>query len=672
MSAADEVGAADDSWSDGLRDEVAEAFGREGVLARSERHFRPRAVQTQLADAVAQALEQRSVLVAEAGTGVGKTYAYLVPLLLSGLRALVSTATKSLQDQLYLRDLPRLTRVLGLPVQIALLKGRGSYLCLHRLEQARHSAELPDRHAVRLLARVEEWSHQTRSGDLAEMEVLDDRSPLIPLITSSRDNCLGSDCGHFRECHVMQARREAMSADIVVVNHHLFFADMALRDTGMAELLPSVDAVVFDEAHQLNEAGVQFLGRHVGTGQLIDFGRDLLAAGLAHARGLQDWALLAAGCEQAARHLRLAAAGTLRGAARLRWDERGRVDEFTAALEQGRLACVAAADGLKAVQEAAPDFTKLRERALDLAQRLADFLGPIEPGHVRWIDLTLHQARLSESPLDIRETLREQIEAERRAWIFTSATLGDDPELSWFTRSAGVEDAHTLQAGSPFNYAAHARLFVPQRLPKPNDPSHPSAVAALAARCVQALGGRTFVLTTTLRALKEIGPALRDHLAMRLPPIEVLVQGEAPKRALMSRFLASPRAVLVGSHSFWEGIDVPGEALQCVLIDKLPFPPPNDPLAEARCRSIEALGGSPFDDYFVPEAAVALKQGAGRLIRSETDRGLLVICDTRLLTMNYGRRLLAALPAMPLLSDEADAIDWLATLAAASATTDGR
>ena len=282
---------------------------------------------------------------------------------------------------------------------------------------------------------------------------------------------------------------------------------------------------------------------------------------------------------------------------------------------------------------------------------------------MRWIDVSLTQARLAESPLDVRESLREQIEAGRRAWIFTSATLGDDERLSWFTRSAGIEDAHTLRAGSPFDYARNARLYVPSRFPRPNDPGHPAAVSQLAARCARTLGGRTFVLTTTLRALQAIGADLRERIGQGASAIEVLVQGEGPKRALLARFLASPRAVLVGSHSFWEGIDVPGAALQCVLIDKLPFPPPSDPLAEARCRSLEAEGGQPFNDYFIPEAAVALKQGAGRLIRSETDRGLLVIADTRLLTMNYGRRLLAALPPMPLLGDEVQVQDWLAELA---------
>ncbi len=647
---------------DDLVGEVVDAFAPEGVLARVDSQFCPREAQTRMAVAVARSLRERSVLVAEAGTGVGKTYAYLIPLLLSGLRAMVSTATKSLQDQLYLRDLPRLVRILGLPLQVALLKGRASYVCPHRLAQARHVAELPDRASVFALARIESWAPTSRSGDLAEVEGLDERSPVIPWVTSTRENCLGSDCPEFRACPVLQARREALQADVVVVNHHLFFADMALRDTGMAELLPSVDAVVFDEAHQLNEAGVQFLGRNLGTAQVLDLSRDLLAAGLAHARGVHDWSTLAGQLEQAARHLRLVCAGSLRGGARLRWEERADLPEFTSALVDLGQALSEVDKALQTVAGASPDLDRLTERVEMLAGAVDDFSASAEPGRVRWVDLTPSQARLMESPLDIRDTLREKIESARQAWIFTSATLGDDPRLSWFTRSVGLEDAHILRADSPFDYAAHARLYVPASFPRPADAGHSAAVAALAQRLATALGGRTFVLTTTLRALQTIGAALREALSTAVPPIEVFIQGEGPKRSVLSKFLASPGAVLVGSQSFWEGIDVPGEALQCVVIDKLPFPPPNDPLVEARCRDLEAQGGNGFQDHFVPEAAVALKQGAGRLIRSETDRGLLVIADTRLQAMPYGRRLLAALPPMTRVTQEAEAVSWLATL----------
>jgi ATP-dependent DNA helicase DinG len=647
---------------------VAEAFALGGALARADANHVERSVQLEMAQGVAQAIEQRTALVVEAGTGVGKTFAYLVPTLLSGARALISTATKSLQDQLFLRDLPRLREALQLPVSVALLKGRGSYLCLHRMNQARQSAQLPDRWAVRTLAKVEQWSHLTVSGDLAELEGLDERSSVIPLVTSSRENCLGQECPEYRRCHVVKARREAMAADLVVINHHLFFADMSLRDTGVAELLPSVEVAVFDEAHQLAEAGVQFLGTLLGSGQVIDFARDMLAQGLTQARGLLPWQDLAAGCDRAARELRLAAVGNLRdlrGTLKLRWDERATGDAFVQALAAVGQACEAALEALEQVSELSPDFVKLAERATALAQLAARFAAPAASGNVRWIEVSPHQARLVESPLDIRDALREQMSAAPKAWVFTSATLGDDDRLSWFTEAAGLQAARILRLGSPFDYATNARLFVPARFPKPNEAGHPAAVAALAARCARAVSGRTFVLTTTLRALQAIGERLREAFEAHGDDIEVLLQGQLPKRQLMQQFLARPRSVLVGSQSFWEGIDVPGDALQCVLIDKLPFPPPNDPLVEARVKRLEAEGRNPFADYFVAEAAVSLKQGAGRLIRSETDRGLLVVCDPRLAGMNYGKRLCQAMPPMTRLADEAAALAWLESLAVA-------
>jgi len=653
--------------SSALERAVAAAFGAGGPLAEADAGYVERRSQQRLAQAVAQAIERRESLVVEAGTGVGKTFGYLVPLLLSGRRALVSTATKSLQDQLFLRDLPRLRDALKVPVTLALLKGRGSYLCLHRMQQARLHGELPDRWAVRALSKVEMWSHSTRTGDLAEIEGLDERSPVIPLVTSTRENCLGTECPEYRQCHVMQARRDAMAADLVVVNHHLFFADIALRDSGVAELLPTVDAAVFDEAHQLAEAGVQFLGTTLGSAQVIDFARDMLAAGLQHARGLAPWSDLAALCDRAARDLRLAAAGPLRdvrGTVKLRWDERSGRDGFEAALQALQGHARQAAEALGAMSELAPDFTKLQQRATQFAQLAGVFCKPCADGRVRWIDLTPMQVRLVESPLDIRDMLSAQREASPKAWVFTSATLGADEGLSWFVDTAGLEDARTLKLDSPFDYAAHARLYVPTRFPKPNEPAHPAAVAQLAARCAAALGGRSFVLTTTLRALQQIAATLRDEFSQRGLPIEVLVQGESPKRTLMQSFRARPSAVLVGSQSFWEGIDVPGDALQCVVIDKLPFPPPNDPLVEARVKQLRAEGRDAFIEYFLAEAAVSLKQGGGRLIRSETDRGLLVVCDPRMAQMGYGQRLRAALPPMGWLPSEADALAWLEQLAA--------
>jgi ATP-dependent DNA helicase DinG len=415
---------------------------------------------------------------------------------------------------------------------------------------------------------------------------------------------------------------------------------------------------------------VQFLGRMLGSAQAIDLARDLLAVGLQQARGLADWQALGAAIEHAARDLRLACGGSLRevrAALKLRWSERAGAPDFVAALRALAAAGERAAAALEATIDIGPDFAKLRERAHELAVRAASFEIETEPGRVRWIDLTAHHVRLVDSPLDIRDMLTEQRARAPKAWIFTSATLGADESLSWFTRAAGLEsDATVLRLGSPFDYAAHARVYVPLRFPKPNESGHALAVAQLAARCAAALGGRTFVLTTTLRALPTVAQALRDGLdAAGAGQVAVLVQGSEPKRALLQRFLVRPGSVLVGSQSFWEGIDVPGDALQCVVIDKLPFPPPSDPLIEARIKRLEAEGRNAFEECFVAEAAVSLKQGAGRLIRSEVDRGLLVVCDPRMATMGYGKRLIAALPPMARVGDEDEAIEWLRELAAA-------
>jgi ATP-dependent DNA helicase DinG len=644
-----------------LAELAREAFAAQGALSRAAEQFRPRSGQTEMAVEVARTIEAGGVLVVEAGTGVGKTFSYLVPALLSGERVLLSTATKTLQDQLYGRDLPRLVEALGLPVRTALLKGRGSYLCPHRLELARQDATLPDRASARALAKVEEWSLVTRTGDLAEMPGLDERSPVIPLVTSTRENCLGSQCPKFRACHVNAARREALAADVVVINHHLFFADLAVRESGMAELLPTVRVAIFDEAHQLNETGVQFLGRQLGTGQLLDFARDLLAAGLQLARGLADWQQLASLAERAARELRLVVG---RQAGRLRWVEEAPQgvpqQAWSDALHALAQALQAAGAALETVSEIAPDFPRLHERASMLLTRAQAFAQPAPLGSVRWVDAGA-QLRLVESPLDIAEAVQTRLlasgqdEESKRSWIFTSATLGDDERLSWFTEPCGLSQAQVRKVESPFDYANQAAVHVPRNMPRPADPGHSAAVTALVADAALRLGGRTMVLTTTLRALRSIGEALQARFE-GAGEIEVLVQGQWPKRRLIERFREGdghgrPGCILVASASFWEGVDVPGDALQLVVIDKLPFPPPGDPLVEARAQRLDAQGRSAFNDYFVPEAAVALKQGAGRLIRRETDRGVLVVCDTRLATMGYGRRLMAALPPMRRLAD---------------------
>ena len=620
-----------------------------------------------MALAVADTLEKGGSLVVEAGTGVGKTFAYLVPALLSGERVLLSTATKTLQDQLFSRDIPDVIKALGLPLKLAMLKGRGSYLCQQRLELALSSASLPDRHAVKTLAVVQQWAKSTVSGDLAEVPSLDEQSALIPLITSNRDNCLGSPCPHWRECHVNQARREAMAADVVVINHHLFFADMAVRESGMAELLPTVRVVIFDEAHQLNETGIQFLGKQLGSGQLLDLARDTLTAGLQLARGLVDWQTLTGAFEKAVRDWRLLV-GKQPANAKLRWSQahpQG-IDpqDWRQALDEVSRAASALQDALDVVMDAAPDFQRLHERLGDVLGLIDYFASPCAMGSVRWLDVS-SQMRCMEAPLDIADVVQTKLldaqvitvpDAEQqpvalpRSWIFTSATLGSDPQLCWFTEPCGLQNAQVLQVQSPFDYENQAWLYVPRGMVSPKDPQHSEQVASLSWQVACTLGGRTLVLTTTTRALRAIGDQLLAS-ANDNPDMDILVQGQHPKRELMQRFRQAIEpggkgTVLVATASFWEGFDVPGDALQAVIIDKLPFPPPNDPLVEARSQRLEAQGRSSFNDYFLPEAGVSLKQGAGRLIRRETDRGALVICDNRLVSTPYGRRLLAVLPPM--------------------------
>jgi len=664
-------------------DAVALTFGPEGALAAGSAAFQPREGQTEMALAIAQTLEQGGELVVEAGTGVGKTYAYLVPVLLSGERALVSTATKALQDQLFSRDIPKLAQALGLPVKVALLKGRGSYLCLQRLEQSRQGHEASDRVYAHALAKIETWSHATLTGDMSELTGLDDRSPVIPLVTSTRDNCLGSQCPKFRACHVNLARKEAMAADLVVINHHLFFADLNVRESGMVELLPTVRVTVFDEAHQLNEIGVNFLGQQLSTGQLIDLGRDVLGAGMQLARGLADWSALVGRLEKTARDLRLTAS-EFRSSSRLRWTDTAPTGLDPATWGQGladiQTACHACMQALETVSELAPDFVRLYERFATVIQTIQRFEKPCPDESVRWLEVGM-QLRLIESPLDIADAVQTQLlgrqpaqDADsieqtfgdaptgpvfhRKAFVFTSATLGDDAQMKWFTEPCGLTQARLLQVSSPFDYASQAGVYIPHPMPKPNDPAHSRCVADLVGSAAQKLGGRTLVLTTTLAAMRSIGQILAEdeRLSGR---VEILVQGQGPKRRLMERFRQGDQdgqlgCILVASASFWEGFDVPGRALQLVVIDKLPFPPPNDPLVEARSARLERAGRSAFAEYSLPEAAVALKQGAGRLIRSESDQGILVVCDPRVATMGYGKRLLASLPRMQVLQNPQD------------------
>ena len=663
-----------------LQAAVQAAFSPEGVLARTLPGFRSRPGQIEMAQAVAHTLENGGVLVVEAGTGTGKTLAYVVPALLGGEKVLFSTATKALQEQLFLRDIPRLVQALGFPVRVALLKGRSSYLCAQRLQGARQANQNLDTADLRLLARIEDWALSTVSGDMAEVAELDERSAVMALVTSTRDNCLGSGCPQIRNCHTNLARQEAMKADLVVVNHHLFFADLGVRASGVAELLPSVTTVVFDEAHQLNDIGVQFFARQWSTGQMLALGRELAEQSTGMARGMVDWLGLQADVSDSVQMFK-ALFGAHPLSTTLAWDddtpEGVPVAAWSAAVQRCVQALKAAGAAVRAVDELGPAFTLLAERCDTLLHNLHTFATAAPPDQVRWLDVGA-QVQLYQSPLTIAEPMRAlarpdaQPGSQPKSWIFTSATLGTDAQLSWFVDACGLDGAQVLRVASPFDYAAQAALYVPGDFPRPQDAAHSAAVASLAAQGASALGGRTMVLTTTTRAMRTVADALRQHLVAAGLDTEVLVQGQAPKRELVDRFVAASAAdcrekggcVLVATASFWEGIDIAGDALQLLVIDKLPFTPPDDPLMQARAAAQDASGGSAFKNVHLPQAAIALKQGAGRLIRSETDRGILVVCDVRLTQMGYGKKLLQSLPPMRRLDDAQAWLDALSDLSA--------
>ncbi len=690
---------------------VAAALGLEGPLARSHPGMRLRQGQADMAAAVTQAIESGEHLVVEAGTGIGKTWAYLVPLLLGGRRAVLSTATQALQEQLFLRDIPAVVQALGLPVRVALLKGRSSYVCLQRLDQARQGGQgvLRDPVLGATLDQVQRWALQSLEGDLSELPGLDEASPLRPLVSSTRENCLGQACPFLSACHVNRARSEALQADWAVINHHLLLSEPAWQDGGAPGLLSGAQVLVVDEAHQLRDMALQHSAQTMGAVDLRELARDIAVLGPLRARGLQPWAHLALLLEQAAGTLsRLYPLAT--GQQRMPWDDEApqglEVRDWSAAVALVRTALDTARQALSLTADAALELTQLHGQAcrlLGVWQQLTQPSSLESPGllptlqgpTVRWLDwdsgsagsagqAALRPWRLVGALLESTAWLDALLALPgntRRSWIFTSATLGTDASLSWFTRSLGLDvlpGVRTLILPSPFDYEAQAALYVPEDLPETLLPGHTSALAVSVARWAKRLGGRTLVLTTSLKAARVMVHELRQQVA--LPSgvsLEVLGAGSHSRRALLARFRAAaldpqhPGAVLVASMSFWEGLDLAGEVLQLLVIDKLPFAPPKDPLIEAQARRCTAAGQPAFERVHLPEAALALKQGAGRLIRSETDRGILVIADRRLLTRSYGSVLLDALPPMRRLVDDADMAAALDSLVLTRPSTTG-
>ena len=626
-----------------MDDHVGDVLGAEGPFAREVPGFVPREVQMAMAEAVAAAIDERHTLIAEAGTGTGKTFAYLVPALLSGKRVIVSTGTKALQDQLFHRDLPRVRSVLGARLSAALLKGRANYLCLHRLEQARTEGQFASRQQVSDLQRIHAWSTSTRHGDRAELAELAEDSPLWPRVTSTTDNCLGSECAFFNDCFVVKARRAAQEADVVVVNHHLLFADLAIKQEGFGEILPGAHAFILDEAHQVPELAGQFFSVSLSARQLAELVRDTIAECGAVTGVLGILQPLTEAITTAVRKLRLAMDG-FPGRAALKRIERDA--EVEAGIEALRLALEALVNGLAPHNERSRGLDSVHERAQSALARLNQLMDGSARDSVHWYELSAQGFSLHSTPLDLAQPLRELREQSHAAWIFTSATLSIAGDFTHFARQLGLDDPHTVCLQSPFDYQRQALAYLPAGLPEPNTDTYTERVVEAVIPVLAASQGRAFLLFTSHRALRRAADLLADRV-----PWPLFVQGSAPRHQLLEEFRASGNGVLLGAASFWEGVDVAGDALSVVVIDKLPFAAPDDPVLAARLETLREAGLKPFFDWQIPNAVIALKQGAGRLIRDIHDRGVLVLCDPRLTGKGYGRIFLASLPDMPRTTD---------------------
>jgi ATP-dependent DNA helicase DinG len=632
---------------------LAEVFGEGGVLARSVEGYRFRAQQLEFAEAVEATLASHGVLIAEAGTGTGKTFAYLIPAMISGGRVIVSTGTKTLQDQLFHRDLPKVRDVLGAPVSIALLKGRANYVCLHHLDEAATEGNFGTRDEVRHIHKIKSFARTSSSGDRGECAEVPEQSGAWARATSTRENCLGAKCRFHDDCFVMKARKRANDADIVVVNHHLFFADLVLRDEGVTDLLPTANTVVFDEAHHLPDLARQFFGESVSTAQLIELARDARAAQVLHAKEMPEIADAAMAVDKAARDVRIALGS---GAMRMAQAQFEAKPEFSRALDHLDERLAALGKLLAAQEERAEELRNASDRVGEIRERLSQWRNRDSEGSVRWIELYTQTAVLNRTPLDVGPIFAAQVAAEKRAWIFTSATLSVAGDFSHYQSEMGLAHAETRFWESPFDFAAQALLYVPENLPEPNTEGFTEAVIDAAFPVIEASGGRAFLLFTSLRAMERGFERLVGMLKKAGHDWAVFLQGTAGKNELLERFRDTPNAILVGSQSFWEGVDVKGEALSLVVIDKLPFSPPDDPVLAARIEQIAKAGGNPFMDYQVPRAVISLKQGAGRLIRDETDRGVLMICDPRMISKPYGKRIWRALPPFRRTRFEAEAV----------------
>ncbi len=630
--------------------DAAILLGRDGPFAQGMAGFAPRAEQQTMARAVQEAIQNTRTLVAEAGTGTGKTYAYLVPALLSGKRIIISTGTKALQDQLYFRDLPRVASLLALRPKSALLKGRANYLCHYRLDQTVHEGARLDDAMSEQLAAIRAWSAHTLHGDRMELGEVPEESPLWQRVTSTSDNCLGTNCPFVNDCHVNKARRKAMNADLVVVNHHLLFADLALKQDGFGDILPGAQAFILDEAHQVPELAGQFFSQSVTARQLSDLMHDSLRAchGVTGAIALLQKPVDI--LEQALRTWRVALESLpMRGSLeQCKADTQARQGMERLREQLKNLSTVLATQAGRS-----SGLARMHERAQGIEQRLAHIVETTDKQDVRWYERTRWGFGLHATPLELATPLRTWRERLPAAWIHVSATLSVAQSFKHFNRQMGLDDPQTLRLDSPFNYAMQSLCYLPTGLPDPNAPDYTDRVLDTVLGVLEVSCGRAFLLFTSHRALQYAANRLSECTAWSL-----FVQGSAPRHQLLEAFRQSAHGVLLGAASFWEGVDVVGEALSVVVIDRLPFATLDDPVLQARLEALKSHGINPFMGWQLPGAVIALKQGVGRLIRDIHDRGVLVLCDPRLSSRSYGRLFLASLPPMPRTRELANVVEF--------------
>ncbi len=624
-----------------------------------------------MAAAVEEALAHGGTLVVESGTGTGKTYAYLTPILLSGRRTIISTGSRHLQEQIFQRDLPQVSEALGKPVNAVLLKGRANYLCRHRLKLPRPQSDLLSAEEAESFEKIERWATATNSGDIAEVTELSEQSPVWKQVTSTADNCLGGQCPDFKQCFVVKARQRAMKADIVVVNHHLFFSDITLKYEGLGELLPAYDAVVFDEAHGVAEIASDFFGFTLASGQLAELLRDVEKAEADEKSGVQFTAA-ATRLERALKRLHRANqpfAKPSKGPQQAHGQSQGQEQAPAQAVTLETLQNAKFDTAYQGLQRAVDEFERIlataavageglqrcHQRCL-LAQERLDTWRSGERNLICWAEIGARWFRFHGTPLKISERFVEMMEQRPRAWIFTSATLAVGDDFSAFCNQLGLQHADTRNFGSPYDFQRNALLYLPRNMPDPRQAEYEVALTNLIVEVLSASRGRAFCLFTSYAMMHRVHQNLGEHAAAA--EWRMLLQGQAPKSELLARFKQSAPAVLLGTASFWEGVDVKGEHLSCVIIDKLPFASPSDPVLKSRLSACEQEGNNPFMDIQIPDAVIALKQGAGRLIRSETDRGVLVLCDPRVVSKSYGKLFLNSLPAMAVTQNLHDVVNF--------------